>query len=170
MSTLAVDTITDSAGGNSIGVTQLTGAGAAGAVAFFAMSTAPTGWVKANGAAISRTAYADLYSAIGITYGSGDGSTTFNVPDMRGEFPRGLDDGRGVDSGRAIGSAQSAAFASHTHQTSNYNNIVGWSGSSPGRVLSNDFAYNDNGPQTSGSTGDTETRPRNVALLACIKY
>ena len=71
----------------------------AGAVIFVAMDTAPSGYLKANGDAISRTTYADLFTAIGTTFGVGDGSTTFNLPDMRGEFARRWDDGRGVDSG-----------------------------------------------------------------------
>lgn len=86
-----------------------------GVLGFFASTTAPNGWLKANGAAVSRTAYAALFARIGTTYGAGDGSSTFNLPDMRGEFPRGLDDGRGVDGGRALGSAQGHQNASHTH-------------------------------------------------------
>ena len=57
------------------------------------------GWLKANGAAVSRTAYGDLFAKIGTVFGSRDGSTTFNLPDLRGEFIRGWDNGRGVDSG-----------------------------------------------------------------------
>ena len=170
MSTIAVDTITNAAGSSSISVNSIIGAQTPGLVAYFAMSTAPTGWVKANGSALSRTTYADLFSAIGTTYGSGDGSTTFNVPDLRGEFLRGWDDSRGIDSGRTFGSSQADDFESHTHQTSTYHSIVGWSGNSPGHVMSNDLNYSSNGAQTSGSTGGSETRPRNIALLACIKY
>jgi microcystin-dependent protein len=80
--------------------------GITGQVAYFAVSSAPTGWLKANGALVSRTTYATLFAAVGTTFGVGDGSTTFALPDMRGEFPRGWDDGRGVDSGRVFGSAQ----------------------------------------------------------------
>lgn len=86
-----------------------------GAVMHFARTTAPAGWLKCNGAAISRTAYADLFAAIGATFGAGDGFTTFNLPDLRGEFIRGWDDGRGVDGGRAMGSRQDGAIQSHTH-------------------------------------------------------
>jgi len=86
-----------------------------GALGFFATSTAPAGWLKANGATVSRTAYAALFDRLGTTFGAGDGTTTFNLPDMRGEFVRGLDDGRGVDGGRSLGSAQSSANLSHTH-------------------------------------------------------
>lgn len=89
-----------------------------GLVAHFARNSAPAGWLKANGAAISRSAYAELYAALGTTYGSGDGFTTFNLPDLRGEFVRGFDDGRGVDGGRALGSSQSGAIQSHGHSGS----------------------------------------------------
>ena len=86
-----------------------------GAVLYFAGRTAPAGWLKANGAAVSRTAYAALFAAIGTTYGAGDGRSTFNLPDLRGEFLRGWDDGRGVDTGRVLGSAQAHALQSHQH-------------------------------------------------------
>jgi len=86
-----------------------------GAVMSFARSTAPVGWLKANGAAVSRTAYPDLFATIGTTWGAGDGFNTFNLPDLRGEFIRGWDDGRGVDSGRVIGTRQDQSIQSHSH-------------------------------------------------------
>lgn len=55
-----------------------------GAMQLFAMSTIPTGWLRANGSAVSRTVYADLFASIGTTYGTGDGSTTFNIPNISG--------------------------------------------------------------------------------------
>lgn len=88
----------------------------AGMVASFARKTAPAGWLKANGAAISRTTFAGLFEAIGTTFGAGDGVTTFNIPDMRGEFVRGLDDGRGIDPGRLLGSGQAAMLEAHNHE------------------------------------------------------
>lgn len=60
-----------------------------GTVAAFAGSTAPDGWLLCNGTAVSRTAYADLYAVIGTTYGAGNGSTTFTLPDLRGRVPAG---------------------------------------------------------------------------------
>lgn len=75
----------------------------------------PTGWLKCNGATVSRTTYSALFSAIGTTYGSGNGSTTFHLPDFRGVFPRGWDDGRGYDSGRVFGSSQDSDNKSHNH-------------------------------------------------------
>lgn len=134
-----------------------------GTVIHVAMSTAPNGYLKANGAAVSRTVYAALFAAIGTTYGTGDGTTTFNLPDLRGEFIRGWDDARGVDSGRAIGSAQAQDLQSHTHTTGYTTASTGGTGASA-RVLTGS-------PGTAtGATGGTETRPRNVALLACIKF
>lgn len=134
-----------------------------GSIVFHAKSAVPAGFLKANGGAVSRATYSDLFGEIGTTFGSGDGSLTFNVPDLRGEFLRGWDDSRGVDSGRGFGSWQADDFKSHFHnwgsnsltQTSPGAGMPGFSGTPAG--------------QTS-STGGSETRPRNVALLACIKY
>ena len=103
----------------------------------FAGTTAPEGWAMCDGSAVSRTEYAALFAAIGTTYGVGDGSTTFNLPDMRGEFLRGLDNmgtaagarGKDVDgTARTVGQTQSQATAanglsttsggSHTHRLS----------------------------------------------------
>jgi microcystin-dependent protein len=89
-----------------------------GMVAAFAMSWAPAGWLKCNGAAVSRTTYAQLFAWLGTHYGAGDGSTTFNLPDMRGLFPRGWDDGRGLDPGRAFGVYQDMMIHSHAHSAS----------------------------------------------------
>lgn len=68
-----------------------------GSIQPYALDTAPTGWLLCHGQAVSRTTYADLFAAVGTRFGEGDGSTTFNVPDFRGRFLRGLDDGAGND-------------------------------------------------------------------------
>nr|ELR6322038.1 phage tail protein [Pseudomonas aeruginosa] len=94
----------------------------AGAVVAFAMDSPPAGYLKANGAAVSRTAYAALFATIGTYYGAGDGSTTFNLPDYRGEFLRALDDGRGLDLGRQLGTLQSSQNLAHTHGASSSGN------------------------------------------------
>lgn len=128
--------------------------------------TPPPGYLKLNGAAYSRTTYAELFAKIGTTYGSGDGSTTFNVDDWRGIFPRGWDDGRGVDSGRVFGSEQLDAVQDHTHASA---------AAASGTQL---LAGGVNGAAVSGSTtgnmntgrSATETRPRNIATLFCIKF
>lgn len=159
-----------------------------GAVAFFARNSAPTGWLKANGAAVSRTAYASLFAAIGTTFGAGDGATTFNLPDMRGEFPRAWDDSRGVDAGRVFGSAQAGQNASHSHTASmtsageHSHAILRGANTNGGgyNVHTANAAYDGSGfTQSAGShshtvtvndSGGSEARPRNVALLACIKF
>ena len=157
----------------------------AGAVSYLARSSAPDGWLKANGAAVSRTTYATLFAAIGTTWGAGDGSTTFNVPDLRGEFLRGWDDGRGVDSGRSFASFQDQSTQNHQHQESfsvqgagdiHFPNTAphGTNGSFAGTLrngsvalVGGTYAYN----LTSGFVNlSGSTHPRNRALLACIKY
>ena len=139
-----------------------------GEVAFFARQSPPSGWLKANGAVLSRTTYAELFAAIGTTFGAGDGRTTFNLPDLRGEFLRGLDDGRNIDGGRRLGTAQGDAIKTHTITVPNSGfegNVQGtWfyaeSGNGNNNQRENTITYN----------GENETRPRNIALLACIKY
>lgn len=75
----------------------------------------PPGFLKENGAAVSRATYNKLFTVIGTTFGVGDGSTTFNLPDSRGVVIRGLDDGRGLDAGRTLGSYQADQNLAHTH-------------------------------------------------------
>lgn len=140
-----------------------------GEIRLFAMTGVPDGFLEANGSAISRTAYAALFAAIGTTYGAGNGSTTFNIPDMRGEFPRGWDHGRGADPGRTFGSGQGHQFEDHDHK------LLISSGAGSGYVVSispsqagREALFFVNAPG-SGSHG-SETRPRNLALLYCIKY
>ncbi|HEY6034730.1 MAG TPA: phage tail protein, partial [Kofleriaceae bacterium] len=131
-----------------------------GQIASFPANVAPTGWVKANGAALSRTTYAALWSYAQASgnlaasegakdkgqFGPGDGSTTFSIPDMRGYFARSWDDGAGVDSGRAIGTSQADAFASHTHTIT-----TGISVNSAGSA----FNYQNDATGTHNSTGST---------------
>ncbi len=136
-----------------------------GTVQFYAANTAPAGWVKANGAALSRTTYAALFAAIGTTFGAGDGSTTFNLPDMRGEFPRGWDDGRGVDTGRAIGTAQAASRIGFFAGFGGDVDVV-----NPDELFSSTrskYSVNNN---LSVTSNDASVRPRNIALLACIAF
>jgi phage-related tail fiber protein len=135
-------------------------------------STAPTNYLEANGAAISRTTYASLFAVIGTTYGTGDGTTTFNVPDVRGYFVRGYDNGRGVDSGRAFGSNQANSIQSHTHgmwQALSRDSAQG----DPNATAAGTFSGGGGGffahPNTD-SAGSTETRPVNIAFLPCIRY
>ena len=142
----------------------------AGTVIYHAANTAPSGFLKANGAAVSRSTYAALFTAIGTTFGAGDGSSTFNGPDLRGEFPRGWDDSRGVDSGRSFGSAQSDQMESHSHSFTgggmnyggfSYGMVVATGGGSASTITTS---------ARGATSNSSETRPRNIALLACIKY
>jgi len=211
-----------------------------GAVVAFASPTAPTGWLECRGQTVSRTTYARLYSHIGNYYGAGNGTTTFTLPDLRGEFVRGWDNGRGADPGRGMATyqggqneshthtgttngggahthtASSASAGAHTHTVSgtaatagDHNHVVntywdenqdetgfaGGGGAVVGkRPVDNAGAHthtvsgtaasagahthtitvNAVGDHThtftTGASGGNETRPRNIALLYCIKF
>jgi phage-related tail fiber protein len=127
---------------------------------------APSGWLYCNGAALSRSTYANLFAAITVHFGGGDGVTTFNLPDLRGQFLRGSDNGAGIDPGRALGSAQADELASHTHQITGESSPYGL-GSLP--VFTN-VGGNGTPPYTTSATGGSETRPKNVAVNYIIKY
>jgi len=94
---------------------ESTPTGSVHAVAYDASASVPSGYLYCGGAAVSRTTYANLFSLLGTTHGAGDGSTTFNLPDYRGRFLRGLDDGVGLDTSRTIGSEQANSNKSHSH-------------------------------------------------------
>ncbi|OIT10922.1 phage tail protein [Ralstonia solanacearum] len=158
--------------------------GQAGLIGYFARSTAPNGWLKANGAAVSRTTYAALYAEIGTTFGAGDGAATFNLPDLRGEFLRGWDDGRGVDTGRGFGTWQSGSPVPHDDTAgpdggASYNatglaaNAAAscdvWTGTFPEAYYENNVSGT---TYVRASTAGfiSMARPRNVAFLPCIKY
>lgn len=149
-----------------------------GQVIFMAGANAPSGFLKCNGQLVSRTTYASLFAVIGTTYGAGDGSTTFAVPDLRGEFIRGWDDGRGADTGRTFGSWQAADNAPHSHGVNDPGHTHTFFRQDWGAGVQSGSSYTVGAPQTtsvnSSTTGITinsagaEGRPRNVALLACI--
>ncbi|WP_295484962.1 phage tail protein [uncultured Pseudomonas sp.] len=173
---------------------QLSGyAGAApGDIKYTAASVATEGWLKADGANVSRTAFSALFAAIGTTYGQGDGSTTFTLPDLRGEFIRGHDGGRGVDQDRVLGSRQKGSLYAYDTTESKPNGI--WSASATqntapaSRVAMGVDAYSTSDYagvalggvdatvvyQLPGMAADRGysgvMRPRNVAMLALIKY
>tara|TARA_R100000781_G_C4068670_1_gene123694 strand:- start:28 stop:1257 length:1230 start_codon:yes stop_codon:yes gene_type:complete len=173
-----------------------------GTVIWYGGSTAPTGYLKANGDTIPNTSgtvqgvtanFAPLYAIIGAT-----------LPDLRGEFIRGFDDGKGTDSGRTIRSTQAEAYKSHAHDSnlasaSNSDSAIdvddpghahdmtcrGTADSESTAIASGKSDHNVSSTETThsettgididialtiDSEGGTETRPRNVALLACIKY
>lgn len=143
------------------------------------LATVPAGWLECNGAAVSRTTYAALFAVLSTTYGAGDGSTTFNLPDLRGEFVRGWDHGKGSDpdaasrtsrgdgtTGNNVGTKQLGAFASHNHSTGV--NLDATITTSSGGF--NDFVRIQNAPGVTGSAGGNETRPRNVNMMYVIKF
>jgi len=126
----------------------------------------PNGWLECNGAAISRTTYAALFAVLGTTFGAGDGSTTFNLPDLRGEFVRGWDHGRGVDAGRELGTGQGDEFRTHSHGVEiGYYEQGGAQPLGAFRVVNK--SVSEQYPTT--PVGGPETRPRNVALMYIIK-
>ena len=163
-----------------------------GSVHMMATTTVPSGYLKCNGAAVSRTTYADLFAIIGTAHGAGDGSSTFELPDLRGEFVRGWDDSRGVDSGRNFGSAQSDQNKQHNHSASATSSV-----SDPGHFHDVPYSNSDSGdgvieesgtgfsgvePTNSattgisvstsvsiGNSGGNEARPRNIAMMYVIK-
>jgi hypothetical protein len=132
-----------------------------GAVMAFAMNTAPTGWLAADGSSISTGGVnAALFAAIGYTYGGSGGS--FNLPDLRGYFVRGHGtNGDGTASIATFGAKQADEFKAHTHTVDNIVLVGGYQGSGGGLV--------GRSQANSGSTGGTETRPKNIAMLYCIK-
>lgn len=94
----------------------------AGIIQMFAGVTPPIGWLECNGAAVSRETYATLFAAIGTTWGAGDGSTTFNLPDLRGRAPIGAGTGSGL-SARTLGNkvgTENAVIPYHTHAIPNH--------------------------------------------------
>ena len=110
--------VLQSDGSGNLSFTALPQAVPIGSVHMMATTTAPSGYLKCNGAAISRTTYAALFAIIGTAHGAGDGSNTFNVPDLRGEFVRGWDDSRGIDSGRNFATSQGDQNKQHNHSAS----------------------------------------------------
>lgn len=167
-----------------------------GTVIGYAKSTPPTGCLECNGAAISRTTYSALFAVIGTTWGAGNGSTTFNLPDFRGEFVRGWDNGRGVDSGRTFASYQADRMQGHGHSlygqtsTNQSGTAVSLKHSSGTRGVAGYYYSTSSGwdyvtalgsgttvpvgeatTMTNGTprTGN-DTVPRNKALLYAIKY
>jgi microcystin-dependent protein len=141
-----------------------------GMVATFAGNQAPTGWLKADGSIVSRTTYSKLFDYIGTLYGAGDGSTTFKLPDLRGEFIRGLDDGRGIDINRVLGTSQGGSrFKKGGWPSASYGGLS-YGGTDLEQVESTSDAYPVGNSVTGSGITIGTVRPRNVALLACIKY
>ena len=183
--------VLQSDGSGNLSFTALPQAVPTGSVHLMASTTAPSGYLKCNGAAVSRTTYADLFNEIGTAFGAGDGSSTFNVPDLRGEFVRGWDDSRGIDSGRNFGTAQSDQNKQHNHTATstvsdpghvhNYIDQVNdanggyrwWKGGDNdcrGDNKDTGNAFTGIGVTTTvQNSGGNEARPRNIAMMYVIK-
>lgn len=175
-----------------------------GTVMFFAGTTAPAGWLKANGAVLPQASYPALFAAL-AKQGNGnttwwvanDGAANFRLPDLRGQFIRGWNDGiaasnagsntltiPATDAGRSFGDIQADAYKSHTHSITDpghWHRVAEYAGAGNGNVTKSHITAGTNanigdgtGTSTTGITinsiGGTETRPSNIALLACIKY
>lgn len=165
-----------------------------GTVMYYAAASAPIGWLKCDGALVSKYAFPQLFNKIGYTYG-GSGND-FRLPDLRGEFLRGWDDGRGVDSGRTFGTWQKGTLNVTDPNYGSFNTpgIIGrtnYAGGTSGVVdrqfvseVGQDYVTSDlypnallhwfngsNAPIELGTLGFSfgATRPRNVVMLPCIK-
>lgn len=145
----------------------------AGVISNHGAITAPWGYLLCHGQAVSREGFARLFAVIGVTWGVGDGSTTFNVPDFRGEFIRGYDAGAGVDSGRVFASSQAALIGGHNHNAAGAGDFITWD---PTYTTFDTATGGAGGLRIDTNTGSTganigsETRPRNKAVEFIIKY
>jgi microcystin-dependent protein len=137
------------------------------------MNSAPAGWLAADGAEYAKTGtYAALFAAISTTYGEtngsgGAGTSHFRVPDLRGYFVRGSGTNSDATAAGTFGAKQADALKSHTHSytdqiaiSNGQFNVAGGTGQDGASDLA----------RTTGATGDTETRPKNIAMLYCIKF
>jgi microcystin-dependent protein len=146
-----------------------------GAVMPFAMNSAPTGWLAANGTEYAKTGtYATLFAAIGVTYGEtngagGAGTTHFRVPDLRGYFVRGAGTNSDGTASGAFGAKQDDAIISHTHTILDQDSVVSLMRQeiSSNRIPSGTITRTTNSQSPPGAT---ETRPANIAMLYCIKF
>lgn len=146
-----------------------------GAIHWFAANSIPVDYIACTGAAINRLVYSELFAIVGISYGPGDGITTFNVPNMVNQFVRGFNSG----GSRAFGTIQGNNIASHTHvvtdpgHTHNYNDVNTTGGANNGVGPGTWFNFASTSTATTGcsnsNAGGTETRPKNINLVAVIK-
>jgi microcystin-dependent protein len=175
--------------GSTVSAAQMNAITPTGCVFPFAGSTAPTSFLLCFGQAVSRTTYADLFATVGTTYGAGDGSTTFNLPDLRGRVPAGLDNMGGTAAGRltstvltasntlgATGGTQThtlteAQMPSHRHDIQRSNSAatsVAADASALYRIAQDTGASMTNTQGTGGSSAHLNTQPT-VVLNYIIK-
>ena len=158
-----------------------------GMVAPFATSTVPSGWLYCDGSAVSRTSYADLFSAIGTTWGAGNSTSTFSLPDFRGVFMRGIGTGSygGLTKGGfSLGTYGQDQVQQHTHPVSlygiasdggnNYHWLVKMEQLGDGWVMKNVQEGLASYGMTAYGYGTArfgyETQPYCVGVKYCIKY
>lgn len=152
-------------------------------------ATAPPNALAREGGNVSRTTYAALFAILGERFGAGDGSTTFGLPETRGEFLRGWDNGRGVDAGRALGALQNATRIrvlidtfGGVYPTGTYA-VGAWNADGPlidspvegtrtTTRLDNTKFYASAAAEHNGGGDNTAfaTRPRNISQMFCIKF
>lgn len=150
----------------------------AGVVSPYAGSSAPSGWLLCYGQAVSRTTYADLFTAISTTYGSGDGSTTFNVPDLRGRAVAGKDDmggsaasrmtsgGSGVN-GASLGASggtethtlTTPQMPAHSHTLNGYGRTATTGGTNADFVYTGSYNLSNTSQNTGGDGAHNNTQP-----------
>lgn len=143
----------------------------AGMISIFGGTTPPSGWMFCDGAAVSRTTYSDLFAAIGTAYGTGDGSTTFNLPDLKGRVPVGLDitqtefNGLGTKGGEKAHTLTVAEMPAHTHTVLAYKGVddLNFTGNT-GRLQASDFStpYDQQTGSTGGGGAHNNLQPYNV--------
>jgi microcystin-dependent protein len=157
----------------------------AGSITMFAGSSAPSGWLLCDGSAVSRTTYAALFAIVSTTYGAGDGSTTFNLPDTRGIFVRGAGTQTisTINYSGTLGTKQGDQFQGHYHSLdqTDYNMLRGTTSafSHTSGAGANQFTLMATSvdpvkaPKTDGTNGTprtgSETRPANIAFNYIIK-
>lgn len=139
-----------------------------GTIIDYAGNGVPAGWLRCDGAAVSRTAYPELFAALayGGIYSAPDGDRFF-LPDVRGLFRRGLDIGRGVDLNRGYNQLQYSQNVSHTHGLTRGGVVIaGYAGVSSANVDTGPYLQID----TIAASGGNEARPINLAFPALIRY
>ena len=141
-----------------------------GAIAYFPTSVPPAGWLSCNGAIVSRAKYPDLFLAIGVVFGPGDGVATFALPDLRGVFLRGLDNKAGIDAGRVLSPTAQPGTAVYANiGEARIPPSTQWVPTSNNTYNVSTDIINHEAPTIVKNTAYLGVRPINVALLACIK-
>ncbi|WKV84967.1 phage tail protein [Pseudomonas sp. B24_DOA] len=150
-------------------VSRLGSAVPVGAVMAFPTGIVPPGFLELDGSVQSTATYPDLAAYLGTKFNKGDeGAGNFRLPDSRGEFLRGWDHGRGVDADRTVGSSQNHQFQSHLHALRQTMTTAAASGSGLALAMSGAGTGANSDVPITGNVGN-ETRPRNLAVMWCIK-